>query len=61
VKKYQKETPGQEKADINEIFNTAFDEEVGRRGDFKLIKVRTPKGYVWRKVRKEVDVERDAE
>ena len=61
VKKYQKETPGQEKADINEIFNTAFDEEVERRGDFKLIKVRTPKGYVWRKVRKEVDIERDAE
>jgi hypothetical protein len=34
VKKYQKETPGQEKADINEIFNTAFTEEV-RSADTK--------------------------
>jgi hypothetical protein len=28
VKKYKKETPGQKKADINEIFNAAFVEEV---------------------------------
>jgi hypothetical protein len=61
VKKYQKETPGQEKADINEVFNTTFDEDIERRGDFKMIKVRTPKGYVWKKVRREVDIERDAE
>ena len=61
VKKYQKETPGQQKADINEIFNTSFDEEIERRRDFKMVKVRTPKGYVWRKVRREVDIERDAE
>ena len=61
VKKYQKETPGQEKADINEIFNTSFDEEIERRRDFKMVKARTPKGYVWRKVRREVDIERDAE
>ena len=61
VKKYQKETPGQEKADINEIFNAAFAEDIERRGDFKLVKVRTPKGYVFRKVRKEVDIEKDAE
>ena len=61
VKKYQKETPGQEKADINEIFNTTFAEDIERRGDFRLVKVRTPKGYVFRKVRKEVDIEKDAE
>ena len=61
VKKYQKETPGQEKADINEIFNAAFAEDIERRGDFKLVKVRTPKGYVFRKVRREVDIEKDAE
>ena len=61
VKKYQKETPGQEKADINEIFNTTFAEDIERRGDFRLVKVRTPKGYVWRKVRKEVDIEKAAE
>jgi hypothetical protein len=61
VKKYQKETPGQEKADINEVFNTTFDEDIERRGDFKMVKVRTPKGYVWKKVRHEVDIEKDAE
>ena len=61
VKKYQKETPGQEKADINEIFNTTFAEDIERRGDFRLVKVRTPKGYVFRKVRKEVDIEKEAE
>ena len=61
TKKYQKETPGQEKADINEIFNTTFDEDIERRGDFRMVKIRTPKGYIWRKVRKEVDIERDAE
>jgi hypothetical protein len=61
VKKYQKETPGQEKADINEVFNTTFEEDIERRGDFKMVKVRTPKGYVWKKVRHEVDIERDAE
>jgi hypothetical protein len=61
IKKYQKETPGQEKADINEIFNTTFDEDIERRTDFRMIKVRTPTGFVWRKVRKEADVERDAE
>jgi len=26
-----------------------------------MVKVRTPKGYVWKKVRREVDIERDAE
>ena len=61
TKKYQKETPGQEKADINEIFNTTFDEDIERRSDFRMVKVRTPTGFVWRKVRKEADVERDAE
>ena len=61
IKKYQKETPSQEKADINEIFNTTFDEDIERRGDFKMVKVRTPKGYVWKKVRHEVDIEKDAE
>jgi len=25
------------------------------------VKVRTPKGYVWKKVRHEVDIEKDAE
>ena len=61
TKKYQKETPGQEKADINEIFNTTFDEDIERRSDFRMVKVRTPTGFVWRKVRKEADIERDAE
>jgi hypothetical protein len=61
IKKYQKETPGQEKADINELFNGAFDEDIERKGDFKMVKVRTPKGYVWRKVRREVNIEKDAE
>ena len=61
TKKYQKETPGQEKADINEIFNTTFDEDIERRSDFRMVKVRTPTGFVWRKTRKEADVERDAE
>lgn len=61
VKKYQKETPGQEKADINELFNVAFDEDIERRGDFKMVKVRTPKGWAWRKVRREVNIEKDAE
>jgi hypothetical protein len=88
VKKYQKETPGQEKADLNESFNMEFTagigvgltanecgifikpgfemhpdvvEDVEKRGDFKMVKVRTPKGYVWRKVRHEVDIEKDAE
>ncbi len=89
VKKYQKETPGQQKADINESFNIEFaagigvgltanecgifiqpgfqmhpdvvEEEIERRGDFKMVKVRTPKGWTWRKVRREVDIERDAE
>ncbi len=61
TKKYQKETPGQEKADINEIFNTTFDEDIERRSDFRMIKVRTPKGWIWKKVRKEADIERDAE
>ena len=61
VKKYQKETPGQEKADINEIFNTTFHEDIERRSDFRMVKVRTPTGFVWRKVRKEADIERDAE
>ena len=61
TKKYQKETPGQEKADINEVFNTTFDEEKETKSDFRMIKVRTPKGWAWRKVRREVDIERDAE
>jgi hypothetical protein len=61
VKKYQKETPGQEKADINEMFNTTFDEEKETKSDFRMVKVRTPKGWAWRKVRREVDIERDAE
>jgi hypothetical protein len=61
TKKYQKETPGQEKADMNEIFNTTFHEDIERRSDFRMVKVRTPTGFVWRKTRKEADVEREAE
>jgi len=88
VKKYQSETPGQEKADLNESFNMAWTagigvtltaadigiqikpgfqhhpdvaEEIERRGDYKMVKVRTPKGWAWKKVKKEVDIEKDAE
>lgn len=43
VKKYQKETPGQEKADINEIFNAVFAEEV-RSADIEGVIVRTADG-----------------
>ncbi len=89
VKKYQKDTPGQEKADLNESFNIEFaagigvgltanecgifikpgfqmhpdvvEEDIERKGDFKMVKVRTPKGWAWRKVRREVNIEKDAE
>ena len=89
VKAYQKGTPGQEKADLNEMFEIEYaagigvgltanecgiyiqpgfqmhpdvvEEDIEREGDFKMIKVRTPKGWAWRKVRREVDIEKDAE
>jgi hypothetical protein len=89
VKKYQKETPGQEKADLNESFNIEFaagvgvgltanecgifiqpgfqmhpdvvEEEKETKSDFRMVKVRTPKGWAWRKVRREVNIEKDAE
>ena len=89
VKKYQKETPGQEKADINESFNIEFaagigvgltanecgifikpgfemhpsvvEEEKETKSDFRMVKVRTPQGWAWRKVRREVNIEKDAE
>ena len=41
--------------------NTTFDEDIERGSDFRMVKVRTPKGWIWRKVKKEVDIERDAE
>lgn len=89
VKAYQKGTPGQEKADLNEMFEIELaagigvgltanecgifikpgfemhpdvvEEDIERKSDFRMIKVRTPKGWAWRKVKKEVDIERDAE
>ena len=89
VKKYRKETPGQEKADLNESFNIEFaagvgvgltanecgifiqpgfqmhpdvvEEEKETSSDFRMIKVRTPKGWAWRKVRRETNIEKDAE
>ncbi len=51
VKKYKKDTPGE-----------SMKEDITRRGDFKMIKVRTPDGRtVWRKIKKEIDVERNSE
>ena len=51
TKKYKKDTPGE-----------SIKEDITRRGDFKLVKVRTPDGRtVWRKVKKEIDVERNPE
>ena len=89
VKAYQKGTPGQEKADLNEMFEIEYaagigvgltanecgifikpgfemhpdvvEEDIEREGDFKMVKVRTPKGWAWRKVRREVNIEKDAE
>ena len=89
VKAYQKGTPGQEKADLNEMFEIEYaagigvgltanecgifikpgfemhpdvvEEERESESNFRMIKVRTPKGWAWRKVKKEVDIERDAE
>jgi hypothetical protein len=89
VKKYQKETPGQEKADLNEMFNIEYtagigvgltanecgifikpgfemhpdvvEEEKETESDFRMVKVRTPKGWAWRKVRREANIEKDAE
>ncbi len=89
VKAYQKGTPGQEKADLNEMFNIEFaagigvgltanecgiyikpgfemhpdvvEEEKETESDFRMVKVRTPKGWTWRKVRREANIEKDAE
>ena len=43
VKKYQKDTPGQDKADLNETFSVAFVEEV-RSADIEGVVVRTADG-----------------
>jgi hypothetical protein len=89
VKAYQKGTPGQEKADLNEMFEIEFaagigvgltanecgifikpgfemhpdvvEEDIERESDFRMIKVRTPKGWTWKKVRREANIEKDAE
>jgi hypothetical protein len=89
VKAYQKDTPGQEKADLNEMFEIEYaagigvgltanecgifikpgfemhpdvvEEEKEVESDFRMIKVRTPKGWTWRKVRREANIEKDAE
>lgn len=89
VKTYQKGTPGQEKADLNEMFEIEYaagigvgltanecgiyikpgfemhpdvvEEERESESNFRMIKVRTPRGWAWRKVKKEVDIEKDAE
>jgi tRNA nucleotidyltransferase/poly(A) polymerase len=44
-----------------EVRFASLKEDIERRGDFKMVKVRTPKGYIWRKVRREVNIEKDAE
>ena len=50
VKKYKKDTPGE-----------SMKEDITRRGDFKMVKIRLPDGRtVWKKIKKEIDVERDA-
>jgi hypothetical protein len=37
-------------------------EDITRRGDFKMVKVRLPDGKtVWKKIKKEIDVERDTQ
>lgn len=89
VKNYQKATPGQEKADLNEMFEIEYaagigvgltanecgifikpgfemhpdvvEEERENESDFRMVKVRTPKGWAWRKVRREANIEKDAE
>lgn len=89
VKAYQKGTPGQEKADLNEMFEIQYaagvgvgltanecgifikpgfemhpdvvEEEKETESDFRMVKVRTPKGWTWRKVRREANIEKDAE
>jgi hypothetical protein len=89
VKAYQKGTPGQEKADLNEMFEIELaagigvgltanecgifikpgfemhpdvvEEERENESDFRMVKVRTPKGWTWRKVRREANIEKDAE
>jgi len=44
-----------------EMHPSVVEEEKETKSDFRMVKVRTPKGWAWRKVRREVDIEKDAE
>jgi predicted transcriptional regulator len=44
-----------------EMHPSVVEEEKETKSDFRMVKVRTPQGWAWRKVRREVNIEKDAE